>query len=297
MKKRKEENRTSIVLDAEMHQGKVKIMQTVFFIFFIFISLLFLLPIVWILLSAFKDTQEFMQLTPALFPKEIDLSKMYRVWEKTKLGRAYWSTLIMVAGQVFFAIFCCGLGGYVLSRIKPIGSRAVLVVVLWSMMMPSNLSMVPLFISFTKEIPILGVNMMDSYVPFWIMAGANAFYTLLFKSFFDGIPKTYLEAARIDGSTELGIFARVILPLSKPVFISVAILVVTSEWGQFLWPSLVIKDEALRPIGLLLYQIQSNLSVDEYMMAMIFVIIPPVIFFVLFQKYIMEGISIGGIKG
>ena len=169
--------------------------------------------------------------------------------------------------------------------------------VLWSMMMPSNLSMVPLFISFTKEIPILGVNMMDSYVPFWIMAGANAFYTLLFKSFFDGIPKTYLEAARIDGSTELGIFARVILPLSTPGFISVAILVVTSEWGQFLWPSLVIKDEALRPIGLLLYQIQSNLSVDEYMMAMIFVIIPPVIFFVLFQKYIMEGISIGGIKG
>ena len=129
------------------------------------------------------------------------------------------------------------------------------------------------------------------------MQGGNAFNTLLFKSFFDGISKTYLEAARVDGGSELTIFWKIIMPLSKPVFMSVAIFTVVGGWGSFLWPSLILKNEELHPIGLALLNMEKTLPIDEYLMLLIFAIVPPILFFILFQKYIMEGVSVGGIKG
>lgn len=293
--KRKEENRTSIILDVEMRQKKAKVIQVALVLFFVFFSMIFFLPILWMLVSSFKGTQEFMQVPPSLLPADFDLTKIARVWSKGKLSGTYLVTFVMVVGDVMFTLFCCGLGGYVLSRLKPAGTKAALALVLWSMMMPSNLSMVPLFINLTKG--IFGISMMDSYIPLWIMHGGNAFNTLLFKSFFDGIPKTYLEAARIDGGGELSIFAKIIMPLSKPVFMSVSIFTVVGGWGTFLWPSLLLKDANLWPIGLKVLNMKKTLPIDEYLMLLIFAILPPVLFFMVFQKYIMEGISVGGIKG
>ncbi len=296
-KSKAEENRTSIILDVESRQLKTRIIHGVLMLFFILFSMVFILPILWMLLSGFKGTQEFLQVPPTLLPENIDLSKLSYVWGRGGLGSSYIATLCMVAGEVAFGLFCCGLGGYVLSRLKPKGAAAVLAVVLWSMMMPHNLSLVPLFISFAKEIPLVHTNLMDTYLPMWMMAGSNAFHTLLFKSFFDGISRSYLEAARIDGCSELSIFTKIVMPLSKPVFISVAIFIVTNGWGAFLWPYLLIKEPALQPLGVRVYTLQRDLPVDEYLMMLTFVILPPVIFFIIFQKYIMEGVSLGGIKG
>lgn len=288
---------TGIMLDVEYRQPKIRVIRSGLMIFFVLFSLIFIVPIVWMLLSAFKDTQEFLQVPPTLLPRQIDLGKLGLVWAKGGLGTSYLSTLIMVAGEVGVTLVCCGLAGYVLSRLKPRGSVAVLAVVLWSMMMPTNLSMVPLFMSFAKEIPILGRNMMDSYLPMWMMAGSNAFNTLLFKSFFDGIPKAYLEAARIDGCSEIGIFSKIIMPLSKPAFIAVSIFVVTYGWGAFLWPYLLIKEQSMQPLGVRVFTLQRDLPMDEYLMMLIFVVVPPILFFIAFQKYIMEGVSLGGVKG
>lgn len=293
--KKMAENRTSIILDVEMHQKKAKIIQIFLLVFFIIVSMAFFLPILWMMVSSFKGTQEFMQVPPTLLPEHFDLGKIGRVWEKGHLTRTYLVTFIMVAGDVVFSLVCCGLGGYVLSRLKPTGSRAVMAVVLWSMMMPSNLGMVPLFINLTNG--MFGISLMDTYVPLWIMQGGNAFNTLLFKSFFDGIPGTYLEAARVDGGTELVIFGKIIMPLSKPVFMSVAIFTVVGGWGTFLWPSLILKNQNLYPIGLTLLNMERTLPIDEYLMLLIFAIVPPILFFLFFQKYIMEGVSVGGIKG
>lgn len=296
MKKEKRES-TGAILDHDLKSPKVKIGYTAVYIIAIIVSLTFIIPIFWILLSAFKGTKEFSAIIPTLFPEQIELAKIGRVWSKVSLGRAYLSTIYMMAGCLAFSLVSNGLAGYVLSRLKPKGSAVVSTVILWSMMLPSGLSMVPLFISFTKNVPFTNFNLMDSYVPIWMMAGASAFNVLLFKSFFDGISTSYLEAARIDGCSEVGIFCKIVMPLSKPVFFSVAIFVITGGWGQFLWPYLLIKTPALQPIGVRTYLMQSELAVDEYFMMLIFVVVPPVLFFCFFQKYIMDGVSVGGIKG
>ena len=288
---------TSATLDIDLKNPIVKAVHISLMIVMIIISLTFIIPVLWVLLSSFKETKEFFQVPPAIFPEKFDFSKIAYVWEKAGLGKVYLSTIYMMLGSLIVSLASNGLAGYVLSRLKPRGSQLVVVLVLWSMMMPGGLSMVPLFISFTKEIPILGRNLMDSYIPLWMMSGASAFNVLLFKGFFDGISKSYLEAARIDGCSEVGIFTKIVMPLSKPVFMSVSIFVFTGGWGNFMWPYLLIKDENLMPIGVRTYLLQPVLPQDEYFMMLIFVILPPIIFFCIFQKYIMGGVSLGGVKG
>ena len=120
---------------------------------------------------------------------------------------------------------------------------------------------------------------------------------MLFKSFFDGIPKSYIEAAWLDGAGELTVLGKVILPLSKAVFMSITIFTVNGSWGEFMWPLLILNDTAKHPLALKVYNYVTEFTIDEYLMLLTFVSVPPIIFFIFFQKYIMEGVSVGGIKG
>ena len=287
---------TGMILPVERKDTKVKIFMACVYIFFILLSLIFIVPIVWLILSAFKDTQEFLQVPPSLFPKEISMDKLAVVWRQADLSNAYASTLIMVAGDLFFLILSNGLAGYVLSRLKPKGSTLVFYLLLWTIMMPDNLAMVPRFKTFI-DFPIFHLNFTDTFIPMWMMMCVHPYDTLLFKNFFDGIPRSYIEAARIDGCKELSIFRRIILPLSKPIVMTVAIFGMVRGWGAFFWPYLMIKKTELQPIGVKLLALQGELPVDQYLMMTVFTIVPPIIFFLIFQRYIMRGVSGGGEKG
>lgn len=280
----------------EFKNSKVRLLYCVFFLILLLLSFIFIVPTLWMILSAFKDTQEFLQVPPTLIPKSFDINKIATVWSKTAFGKSFLATLIMVLGNLIFCLVCNGLAGYVLSRLKPKGSGLIMALVLWTMMMPENISMVPRFMTF-KDFPVFHFSLIDSYWPMWLMEGANAFYVLIFKSFFDTISQSYIEAARIDGCSDIRVFTSIILPLSKPVFMSVSIFTVTHSWGSFFWPYLVVHSEYLKPVGVKIFTLQPVISVDEYIMSLVFVIVPPVIFFLLFQKNIMEGVSLGGIKG
>jgi len=129
------------------------------------------------------------------------------------------------------------------------------------------------------------------------MSAASPFYILLFKSFFDSIHMSYLESTRIDGCSELGIFFKIVAPLSKPIVFSVVIFILNGIWGDFLWPYLILRDESLFTTGIKIYKMQAVAQMDTYFMAMVFVTLPPVIVYLLLQKYLMKGISLGGVKG
>ena len=287
---------TGMILPVERNDKKVKIFMTCVYAFFILLSLIFIVPIIWLILSAFKDTQEFLQVPPSLFPKKISADKLLLVWKQADLSNAYKATLTMVAGNLFFLILCNGLAGYVLSRLKPKGSILIFYVVLWTIMMPDNLAMVPRFMTFI-DFPVLNWNLSNTFLPMWMMACAHPYDTLLFKNFFDGIPRSYIEAARIDGCKELSIFTRIILPLSKPIVMTVAIFGMVRGWGAFFWPYLMINDTSLQPLGVKLLALQGDLPVDQYLMMTVFTVVPPIIFFLIFQRYIMRGVSGGGEKG
>ncbi len=254
-------------------------------------------PCIWMLLSGFKDVGEMYAKPARFFPKQIQLSKLKDAWSQLRFYRYYVNTFVMALGCVIGDVVVSGLAGYVISRLKPRGSKVFMAIVFSLMLLPATMSTVPLYMTF-KDFPIFHINMLDTYWPIWLMAAANMFNIILFKTAFDGISNSLVEAARIDGANNLHIFFKIIIPLSIPVIVTVAIFDFNNQFGTFFWPYLLISDPDKSVIGTQLYKArQSNLTMDYQMLTILFSIAPQVLVFALFQKYIMGGINVGGVKG
>ncbi len=285
-----------LILSIEHANTNTRVFYTISYTVLIILALVCCLPPLWIFLSAFKDIDEFLMNPPTIIPRSFIPGKIVEAWKHTNFGRSYLNTIIMGAGNVVCNITFNGLAGYTLSRLKPKGHKLVFMLLTWTMMMPTSVCMVPLFMDFC-ELPIIGLNITNSFIPFWIMSAGGSFTTLLFKSFFDSISISYIEAARIDGCSEIGIFFRIIVPLSKPIMFTVMVFALNGIWGDFLWPYLILRDENLLTTGVKLYKSQGSVTIDMQFMMMFFVTIPPVLVYLFLQKHMMKGISIGGVKG
>ncbi|MDF2801992.1 MAG: hypothetical protein K0S61_1895 [Anaerocolumna sp.] len=281
-----------------MRRASNKVIYWGMFTILLVIALICLLPPLWILISSLKTPKELMQIPPALLPEQFSFEKFGEIWKILHFDKFYINTILIAAGSVVTAVVLNGLAGYVISCLKPRGSVAVLTAIIWTMLLPSTLSMVPLFKNMI-DLPIFGANLSNTFWPMWMCAGANAFNILLFKDSFDGLPISLVEAARLDGCGRMGVFGRIILPLSKPIIAVVSIFTVTSAWGDFLLPYLILTDRNKQTVMLQIYNLQTSSyssPVDQLLVAIVFAIIPPIIIFFFFQRFIMGGATVGGVK-
>ena len=297
--KQKDAQAAGIISKFDMQNPSVKVLYGLIWFFLILAVLLCFVPPLWCMTSALKDSREFFSVPATIIPRSFHPEKLWETWEMLNFGQAYLNTIFVLCGSLIMSLVCNGMMGYVLSRLRPRGYKLVLSLVLWTLMLPQSVSQVPLFKNFLS-LPILGINITESYLPMWLLAGANAFYVLIFKSFFDSIPQSLIEAARLDGCTNLGIFFRVMLPLSKPVLMVIAIFTINASWSDFFWPYLVLgsRSELYTVMVKIFYMAgSSGYSEDIQVVALIFTIIPPTILFLFFQRYIMSGFTLLGIKG
>ncbi len=286
-----------ILTNSDMKKPKYRLLYALMMIFMIAYCLISVLPVVWIMLSGFKDVKEMYAVPATFLPKKIDLSKLGKVWTELKFYKYYGNTFVMAIGAVVFNIVVSGLAGYVLSRLRPKGTKIMLALIFWIMLLPGTMSTVPLYMEF-KSMPLIGVNLLETYWPIWLMSGANAFNIILFKNFFDGISSSLIEAAWIDGANNTKIFFKIIIPLSTPVFIVVGMFTFNGQIGNFFWPYLLISAKEKTVLGVQLYKMKaSTYTMDYQMLALLFSVIPQIIIFAIFQKQIMGGINIGGVKG
>ncbi len=276
----------------DMKSTKYKVTYGILSLIMLLYLVIVFLPVVWMMLFGFKDTTEIYARVQTFLPKEIKLSKMGEVWNQLELYRYYLNTFIMAIGNVLMDVVVCGLAGYSLSRLKPRGHAIYMTAVTTLMLVPATCAMVPNYIFFKD------MGLLDTYIPMWLLMGTNMFDILLFKSTFDGISKSLIEAAKIDGASDLRIFVKIVVPLSVPVICTCAIFTFNNSIGDFFWPYLIIQDAAKVPLGVRMFEIsKSTLSIDKQMIALIFSIIPQMVVFILFQKQIMGGINLGGVKG
>lgn len=286
-----------ILTESDLKNTKYKIGYALICLFMLVYAIGVIIPVVWLLLSGFKDVDELYAVPATFFPKHIEFSKLAKVWNEMKFYKYYLNTFFMAGGTVVAECLVSGLAGYVLSRLKPRGSRVIFVLCFCTMLMPGTLRTVPLYMTI-KDFPVLHINMLESYWPIWLMAAANSFNIILFKNFFDGISDSLIEAAKIDGGTNLGIFFKIIIPLSVPVFVVVSLFAFNGQMGQFFWPYLLITNKDKTVIGVQLFRMKSgDYTMDYQMLALIFSIAPQVIIFAIFQRQIMGGINVGGVKG
>ena len=292
MRSKKLSQKTGILSAMDLKKPSARVVYWILFAFCLLMVLICLLPPLYVMLSSLKSVQEFYQIPPTIIPETFEPQKIVEVWTTTNFGQHYISSLIMIVGCVAATLIFNGMAGYTLAILKPRGYKFAFWLIMASLMMPTVINIVPVMVNLTK------LKLINNYLPLWLGYGANAFQIMLFKSFYESLPYSLVEAARLDGCTSMGVFSRIILPMSKPITMVITVLTVNASWSDFLMPYLVLKNKDKMTVMVKIYDMaNSTVSKDYQMVALLFAIIPPAIIFLFFSKYFTQGVSIGAVKG
>lgn len=295
---------TGVLSSFDLKQLRWKIGYGIIIFILAVVSVVSLLPAIWTILTSFKDTQEIYS-SFSFFPQNLSWNKVVtrvsETWSYLQLGKPIINTVIMSLGNLVVSIIVCGFGGYVLSKMKPKGTKLIFTLVVWTMMMPGQIRLVPNYMTYL-HFPFafdfgVGVNLLDTFWPMWLAAGADTFAVLLFKNAFDGLSNSYVEAARVDGCSNYGIFFKIMLPLVTPIICFQAIGILSGAWSDFFTPMLVLDKNVVVPLTIFRLKSDFNIQMNTYFMALVIASIPPFLIFLVFQKQIIGGVNIGGVKG
>ena len=301
--KRFEQKQAGLLTSSELKTFRGQLMYWIFILCLTVCVAIALIPAIWTVSSALKDSAEILD-SSRFFPSSFSWSKLIgrlsSTWTSMNLSMPMMNTFIRSIGEVLFKIVICGLIGYSISKLKPTGSKALFVAIVWTMMLPSQIRMVSNYIGW-MHYPFaadngLGVNLLDTFWPFWIGSAADCFGILLFKNAFDGLSDSYVEAAKIDGATNVGIFFRIMAPLSMPIIIYQSIMTFNVGWADYMGPLLYLNKTKTVPLVLYLAK-TTNVKMNDQFMAYVISCIPPLIIFIIFQKQILGGVNVGGVKG
>lgn len=285
-----EMKKDGVIRSYDVHSFRIKMLIVGIMLVCFMIFLVCIFPAIWVLLAGFKDIKEF-RTKVTIFPSKFDFSLFIKTWNDLKFMKFYVNSLIMVAGSIVCAIIFNGLIAYVLGIIKPKGFKIVTGLVMWSLLIPSTTSMVALLVNIKR------VGLAGSFIPLWLVYGANAFYVLLFKQYFEGMSKELFEAARLDGCGVFQVFFRILLPLSRPMIMVIVIFSMTAAWSDFLLPFLVLNGTGKETVMMEIFFFRTaNTNDADVVRAIFFSIIPPTILFLLFQRKITDGAAAGAIK-
>jgi multiple sugar transport system permease protein len=260
----------------------------------LFLGILFLVgPFVWMVLGSFKTTGELRQVPPTWFPEAPTLSNYEDLFSRLNfLGYFFNSTVVALAVTVGNIVFCSMLG-YALAKLEFPGKRILFVVVLGTLMVPSVVTFMPLFV-LTANLGLVNTHA-GLILPFLV----GAFGVFLMRQFIAGLPDELLDAARVDGAGEHYIFWRIILPLCGPALATLGILTFLGSWNSFLWPLVVATSDTMYtlPVAIALFATgQQETNIALLMAGSVVVIVPVLIVFIALQRYFTQGIAMTGIK-
>jgi multiple sugar transport system permease protein len=212
------------------------------------------------------------------------------------LVQQFANSLIIVSGGVFLQLVVSSLAAYSLARLKPLGGRFIQFGFLLTIMIPAGAYMIPLYKTLV-DIPILNISLINNYWGLWLPYSINAFTIVVLKDFFEKLPDELFDAAKVEGASALNIFLRFILPLSRSIIVVLAILAFITLWKDFFLPYLVLPDSKMQPITVGLWNLARHAPLNSQMAVSAIAILPPIFIALVFQKFMLRGVSIGSVKG
>lgn len=267
------------------------------YIIMVLTGVTFVFPLLWSLISSLKTEDKIVSYPPKWIPEQVTLDNYIQVLQKHPYMNWMINSVLMTVISTIFVLILTTLAAYAFGRLKFRGKKIIFTLVTSMLLIPIQAYIVPLFLLTSK----LGI--LNSYAAIVLVAGANVTSVFILTSFFKSIPNELEEAARIDGCKDFGIFARIMMPLSKPALSTVTILMFISNWNNFLWPLIALRDNGLKPlpVGIAQFMGGANSTAQfQYgpsLAAACMAIIPSIIVFFSLQRYFVEGIANTGIKG
>jgi multiple sugar transport system permease protein len=258
-------------------------------------STLILMPLWWMISTSLKSPEEIAQYPPSFFPEKLNFSNYIEAWQTAPFTRWALNTLFLATVGTIGSVLVNSLVAYGFAKIRFKGRNALFVLVLSTMLIPGFVTMVPQYILFSK------LGWVNTYLPLLVPAFlGSAFFIFLLRQFMMGIPNELVEAAVLDGAGHLQIWWHIMLPLTKPALITVAIFSFNGAWNDLLGPLLYINDESMYTLQIGLQTFKGTVQTQwHYLMAMsVSVLLPVILLFFFFQKYFIEGSNISsGTKG
>ncbi|EOR25718.1 carbohydrate ABC transporter permease [Cytobacillus oceanisediminis] len=249
------------------------------------------LPFIWMILSSLKTDAEIMQFPPTIWPQEFTLANFKELFLAFNFAVYLKNTLIIVLCS-FGGLILNAMAGYGFAKYNFKGKNILFYLVLATMMIPGQVTMIPVYL-------ILNAMGLTNTMAGIVLPGlVGAFAIFLFRQFMSTISNELLEAARLDGASEWKIFWKIIMPVSRPVIAVQGILTFIGAWNSFLWPLIMANDEKYYTlsVGLQLLKGQYASNYALQMAGSTFMIIPIIIVFMIFQKYILQGFNVSGLK-
>ncbi|HGY57474.1 MAG TPA: carbohydrate ABC transporter permease [Caldithrix abyssi] len=267
--------------------------KTALYLFLVVTSLITVMPFVWMLSASFMPTGDSSVFPPRLFPDTVTFAQYKALFFRLDMVTYFFNSLFLSVTITLVSLFLNSMAGYAFAKFRFHRRDKLFTFLLASMIIPAQVTMLPLFLM----LKYMGV--LNTYLAVIIPGLANIFGIFLIRQYVQSIPDSLVEAARIDGAGEFRIYLTIILPLAKPVLITLAIFTFLGTWNDFLWPLIALTDNTLYTLPVALANLMGEHSKDpELMMAgSVLTVLPVIVVFLALQKYYIRGIMSGGIKG
>lgn len=270
-----------------------RIINFIKYLLLILLGICILLPIVWMLISSFKDTGEIYAKDIIWLPQKIRWENYTEVLEGTYLVRSFLNSLMLTIPPVVIGVLTSAMGGYAFAKLNFPGKNLIFTLMFATLMIPAVVTMIPGYLLFNAY------GWLDTLLPILIPGMCGSVTTMFFlRQYISGLPNELQEAALIDGMTHGGVFFKIYLPLAKPALLTQLILSFNGAYNDYMGPLLYINDEKWQTIQIVLNSFISEYQSSwQYMLAgSVLALLPTMILFLCAQKYFVEGIAFTGIK-
>ena len=249
-------------------------------------------PFLWMASTSLKLPQHVLSWPPRILPQVYTFENYRAVFEKADMVRYFWNTIRFTIVSTIFIVFTSAWTGYIFAKYKFPGKGILFVIIISTMMIPFQCYMIPLYMMMVK------LHAVNTYLGLQLPYIVQATGTFFMRQNFESLPDEYLEAARLEGASEATLFFRIALPNFRSALGGLSIFVVSLIWGNLIWPLIITSSDKNFVIELGLTYFQQLYTVDygQFTAAATVAIIPVAIFFIIFRRQIMEGITLSGIK-
>jgi multiple sugar transport system permease protein len=283
------------------------LVRAVLYVLLVAGALVMLTPFLWMVSTSLKEPAEVFRMPIRLLPSHLEWSNYVQAAQMARLGRLSINSFIVSVSTTFFQIFLGSMAAYALARLSFPGRDALFLLILMTQMIPFQIAIVPLFV-IIRHMPLAGGNNILGQGGIGLVNNlggviapglVNAFGIFLLRQFFLTLPVELEDAARIDGCGELGIYWRIVMPLSLPGIAVLALFAFVDGWNSFLWPLVVLNKESLYTVqlGLSVFRSQYQTEWHLLMAASTLITLPIMVVFMLGQRYLVRGIVMSGLKG
>jgi len=263
------------------------------YLFIICITVAFLFPFYWMFATAVKPTSEIFAYPPSWVPSQFHFENFLSTLQETDFGTYFKNSTIVTFFATLITVFINLLAGYAFAKFHFKGKELFFMIVLSTLMIPIQVTMIPNYLIISR------LHLLNNYLGLIFPPCAEAFGLFLSRQFMSELPNELIEAARIDGTTEFGIFRKIILPNTKSLVSVLIIFTVMWRWNDFQWPLIILSDSKMYTvqIGLSMLNGSQYINWNMLMSASLIAILPVLVVFLIFQKQFVQGIASSGIKG